>query len=56
MAFAGKHRGGAVAAGALLLTGSLCERFAVFHAGKQSARDPHHTSIPQKERGGRAVT
>ena len=56
MAVAGKRRVGAVAAGALLLTGSLCERFAVYHAGKQSARDPHHTSIPQKERGGRAVT
>ena len=56
MAFAGKRRVGALAAGALLLTGSLCERFAVYHAGKQSARDPRHTSIPQKERGGRAVT
>lgn len=56
MARAGRHRTGAVAAGTLLLTGSLCKRFAVYHAGKQSARDPHHTSIPQKERGGRAVT
>jgi hypothetical protein len=56
MAFAGRRRAGAIAAGGLLLAGSLCERFAVYHAGKQSARDPHHTSIPQKERGGRAVT
>jgi hypothetical protein len=56
MARAGRHRTGAVAAGALLLTGSLCTRFAVYHAGKQSALDPQHTSIPQKERGGRAVT
>jgi Polysulphide reductase, NrfD len=56
MALASRRRAGAAAAGALLLTGSLCERFAVYHAGKQSARDPHHTSIPQKERGGRAVT
>src|SRR5437763_935173 len=56
MALAGRRRAGAVAAGALLLTGSLCNRFAVYHAGKQSARDPHHTSILQKERGGRAVT
>jgi formate-dependent nitrite reductase membrane component NrfD len=56
MALAGRRRAGAVAAGALLLTGSLCNRFAVYHAGKQSARDPHHTSIPQKERGGLAVT
>jgi len=56
IALAGRRRVGAVAAGALLLTGSLCNRFAVYHAGKQSARDPHHTSIPQKERGGRAIT
>ena len=56
MALAGRRREGAAAAGTLLLTGSLCKRFAVYHAGKQSARDPHHTSIPQKERGGRAVT
>jgi Polysulphide reductase, NrfD len=56
MAFAGRRRAGAVAAGSLLLAGSLCERFAVYHAGKQSARDPLHTSLPQKRRGGRAVT
>jgi formate-dependent nitrite reductase membrane component NrfD len=56
MARAGRHRTGAVAAGVLLLTGSLCKRFAVYHAGKQSAANPHHTSIPQKGRGGRAVT
>jgi formate-dependent nitrite reductase membrane component NrfD len=56
MALAGRRRAGAVAAGALLLSGSLCMRFAVYHAGRQSARNPDHTSIPQKERGGRAVT
>ena len=56
MALAGKRRSGATAGGALLLAGSLCERFAVYHAGKQSARNPLHTSIPQKERGGSAVT
>jgi formate-dependent nitrite reductase membrane component NrfD len=50
MALAGKRRAGAVTAGALLLVGSLCERFAVFHAGKISAADPHYTSIPQRER------
>jgi hypothetical protein len=50
MARAGHKRLGAVAAGALLLGGALGERFAVYHAGKQSARDPHHTSVPQKER------
>ena len=60
MALAGRRRIGAAAAGSLLLAGSLCERFAVVHAGKQSAANPHHTSIPQKrraaERGQRAVT
>jgi len=50
MARAGRRRVGAVAAGALLLAGALCERFAVYHAGKQSAADPHYTSIPQRER------
>jgi hypothetical protein len=50
MAAAGRRRTGAIVGGSLLLAGSLCERFAVYHAGKQSARDPRHTSIPQKER------
>jgi formate-dependent nitrite reductase membrane component NrfD len=50
MALAGRRRAGAVVAGSLLLAGSLCERFAVYHAGKQSARDPRHTSVPQKRR------
>ena len=50
MALAGRRRAGAVAAGALLLAGALCDRFAVVHAGKASAADPHYTSIPQKER------
>ncbi len=50
MALAGRRRAGAVAAGALLLTGSLCQRFAVYHAGKASAADPHYTSVPQRER------
>jgi formate-dependent nitrite reductase membrane component NrfD len=50
MAAAGKRRAGATAAGALLLAGSLCERFAVYHAGKESAARPEHTSVPQKRR------
>jgi hypothetical protein len=60
LALAGRRRAGAAVAGSLLLAGSLCERFAVYHAGKQSARDPHHTSVPQKrraaERGQPAIT
>ena len=50
MALAGRRRAGAVAAGALLCAGSLLERFAVYHAGKASARDPRYTSLPQRER------
>jgi hypothetical protein len=46
----GSRRSGAVAGGALLLSGSACERFAVFHAGRQSARDPHAVVGPQRAR------
>jgi formate-dependent nitrite reductase membrane component NrfD len=52
MALVGRRRAGAVTAGALLLAGSLCERFAVVHAGQISASDPRYTSIPQRERLG----
>ncbi len=60
MAVAGRRRIGAVAAGGLLLAGSWCKRFAVYHAGKTSASDPTYTSLPQRsraaERGRPAVT
>jgi len=60
MAVAGRRRLGAIVAGSLLVAGSACGRFAVYHAGKQSAADPLATSLPQKERarteGSRAVT
>jgi hypothetical protein len=56
MAYAGRRRSGAVAAGALLLGGALYERFAVYHAGKQSAADPHYTSVPQRERAGKGAS
>ena len=60
MALAGRRRLGSVAAGSLLLAGSVCRRFAVYHAGKISAADPRYTSLPQKaratERGQPAVT
>jgi polysulfide reductase-like protein len=60
MAVAGRRRAGAVAAGGLLLAGSWCKRFAVYHAGKTSALDPTYTSLPQRtraeERGRSAVT
>ena len=38
------------AAGAALMAGSWCTRFAVFHAGVQSAEDPKYTVVPQRER------
>ena len=60
MLLGGRNRAGAIAAGVFLATGSLCTRFAVYHAGKGSAADPRYTSIPQRdraaERGQPAVT
>ena len=50
MLLAGKHRAAAAAVGALLATGSLCTRFAVYHAGRASAIDPRYTSVPRRER------
>lgn len=38
------------ASGALLLAGSVCTRFTVFHAGIQSAADPKYTVVPQRQR------
>lgn len=47
-----RHRLGAAAGGALLAAGSWCTRFAVFHAGQQSAADPRYTVVPQRRRLG----
>lgn len=41
------RNGGARAAAALLLAGGLAERFAVYHAGKQSAEDPKYVIAAQ---------
>jgi hypothetical protein len=38
------------AAGATFVVGSLVARFGVFEAGRQSARDPKYTVVPQRER------
>jgi formate-dependent nitrite reductase membrane component NrfD len=43
-------RAASVAAGAALVAGSVCTRFAIFGAGQESARDPKYTVIPQRER------
>jgi hypothetical protein len=48
---AGRRRGLlARVAGAALLAGSACTRFAVFEAGRESARDPRYTVVPQRRR------
>jgi len=47
---AGRSRAAAVAGGAALLGGVLAERWSVFKAGFQSARDPKYTVAPQRER------
>jgi Polysulphide reductase, NrfD len=47
----GRRRRGVAAAGAaLVLAGSVCERWAVYKAGFQSARDPKYVVGPQRER------
>ena len=49
-AWGGRSRVAAGASGAALVAGSACTRFAVFHAGVQSAADPRYTVVPQRER------
>ena len=46
------HRSGLVVrlGGALILGGAAAERFAIFHAGIQSADDPKYTVVPQRQR------
>ncbi len=36
--------------GAVTLAGAACERWAIFQAGKESARDPKYTVVPQRRR------
>ncbi len=49
-----KRRWGAVLGGTLILAGAALERWSVFKAGFQSARDPRYTVMPQRDgtRGG----
>ncbi|MEA2642847.1 MAG: hypothetical protein QOF51_4241 [Chloroflexota bacterium] len=56
VAVAGRKRAGAIVGGVLLLGGSFLERWAVFKAGQQSARDPKYTVIPQRARAQRDGT
>lgn len=51
VAFGGRRsRAAAAGGGALILAGAALERWSVFKAGFQSARDPKYTVIPQRER------
>jgi formate-dependent nitrite reductase membrane component NrfD len=50
MVAAGRRRRTAIAAGALILAGAVCKRWATFKAGFQSAEDPNYTVGPQRER------
>ena len=45
-----RRRAAAVAGGAMVLAGAVCERWSVFKAGLQSARDPRYTVAPQRAR------
>jgi hypothetical protein len=53
MALTGHRRAGAAVGGALLLAGALSERWAVYRAGPESARDPKYTVGPQRRRKAR---
>jgi hypothetical protein len=50
LAIGGKRRSRSIAGSALLLSGSLLRRWAVYEAGYCSARDPKYTVIPQRQR------
>jgi Polysulphide reductase, NrfD len=50
MGLRGRRRGGAVCGGAMILAGALFERWAIFQAGVQSAKDPRYTVEPQRAR------
>jgi hypothetical protein len=46
----GGRRSGAVAGSAMIIAGSVCERWSVFKAGVGSATDPRYTVGPQRAR------
>ena len=45
-----RRRPAAVGGGAMILAGAVLERWSVFRAGFQSARDPKYTVLPQRRR------
>lgn len=50
VASSGRRRAAGIAGGALILAGALSERWSIFRAGFQSAREPRYTVAPQRER------
>jgi hypothetical protein len=48
--FAGPRRSAATLGGTLILAGAALERWSIFRAGFESARDPKYTVMPQRER------
>jgi formate-dependent nitrite reductase membrane component NrfD len=52
LALGGRRRPGAVVGGLLLAAGAACERFAVAEAGNQSAADPAHVVLGQRDQAG----
>jgi hypothetical protein len=56
LAARGRHRAVAATAGAMLMTASAVTRFAIFEAGRASARDPEYTVRPQRERADQRET
>ena len=56
LASAGRRRAPAMAGSALILTGSLCQRWAVYRAGFASAADPKYVVGPQRARRDASVT
>ena len=48
--FRRRRRRAAVTGAVMLLVGAMCERWAVFRAGSQSATDPKYTVEPQRRR------
>jgi hypothetical protein len=51
-----RSRAAAAAGGAMVCAGEVCLRFAIYHGGKQSARDPKYTVKPQRARAERDGT
>lgn len=55
-AVAGRNKALNVAAGACLMAGSACTRYAFYHAGLASASDPVYTVRPQRRRAAEKAT